>query len=59
MAQTVKRLLAMQGTWVQCLGQEDPLEKGLATHFRILALENPMDRGTWWAIVHGVPKSQT
>ena len=22
-------------------------------------LENPMDRGTWWAIVHGVPKSQT
>ena len=22
-------------------------------------LENPMDRGTWWAIVHGVPKGQT
>ena len=32
MAQTVKRLLAMQGTWVQCLGQEDPLEKEMATH---------------------------
>ena len=58
-AQTVKNLPTMWETWVQCLGQEDPLEKGLATHFRILALENPMDRGTWWAIVHGVPKSQT
>ena len=22
-------------------------------------LENPMDRGAWWATVHGVPKSQT
>ena len=33
----VKNLLAMQKTRVQSLGQEDPLEKGLATHSSILA----------------------
>ena len=32
MAQTVKRLPAMRETWVQSLGQEDPLEKEMATH---------------------------
>ena len=31
-AQTVKNLTAMQETWVRSLGQEDPLEKGMATH---------------------------
>ena len=36
-AQTVKNLLAMQETWVQSLGWEDPLEKGMATHSSILA----------------------
>ena len=36
-AQTVKDLSAMQETWVQSLGQEDPLEKGMATHSSILA----------------------
>ena len=36
-AQTVKNLPAMQETWVQSLGQEDPLEKGMSTHFSILA----------------------
>ena len=36
-----------------------PLEKGMATHSSILCLENPMDRGTWWATVHGVAQSQT
>ena len=35
MAQTVKILPAMQETWVQSLGQEDPLEKGVAMHFSI------------------------
>jgi len=34
-AQTVKNLLSMQETWVQSLGQEDPLEKGMATHYSI------------------------
>ena len=35
--QSVKNLSAVQETWVQSLGQEDPLEKGTATHSRILA----------------------
>ena len=43
---------------VQSLGQEDPLEKEIATHSRILAWRIPMDRGAWWATVHGVAKSQ-
>ena len=34
---TVKNLPAMQETWVQSLGQEDPLEKEIATHSSILA----------------------
>ena len=42
----------------QFLGQEDPLEKGMATH-SFSCLENPMDGGAWWATVHGVTKSQT
>ena len=33
----VKNLPAMQRTWVQSLGWEDPLEKGMATHSSILA----------------------
>ena len=37
MAQKVKRLPAMQETWIQSLGQEDPLEKEMATHSDILA----------------------
>ena len=37
MAQTVKNLSAMWETWVQSLGREDPLEKGVATHSNILA----------------------
>ena len=49
----------MQETWVQSLGQEDPLEKEMATHSSILAWKNPMDGGSWRAIVHGVTKSQT
>ena len=41
MAQTVKNLPAIQETWVQSLGQEDPLEKEMATHSSILAQEIP------------------
>ena len=37
MAHMVKNLPAMWETWVQSLGQEDPLEKGMATHSSILA----------------------
>ena len=41
MAQTVKNLPAEQETWVQSLGWEDPLEKGMATHSSILAWKIP------------------
>ena len=41
MAQAVKILPAMWETWVQSLGQEDPLEKEMATHSSILAWRIP------------------
>ena len=50
---------SVQETWVQSLGQEDPLEKSMETHPSSLCLENPMDRGAWWATVRGVTSSQT
>ena len=37
----VKNLLAMQQTWVPSLGQEDPLEKEMATHSSILSWRMP------------------
>ena len=55
----VKNPPAKQETWVQSLGWEDPLEKEMATHSSIFCLDNPMDRGAWWATVPGVAKSQT
>ena len=57
--QSVKNLPAMQETWVQSLGWQDHLEEGKATHFSILTWRIPMDRGAWWAAVHGVTMSQT
>ena len=53
-AQLVKNTAAMQETYVQFLGWEDPLEKGKATHSSISGLENSVDY-----VVHGVAKSQT
>ena len=41
MAQTVKNLPGMQETWIQSMGWEDPLEKGMATHPNILAWRIP------------------
>ena len=41
MAQTVRNLSAMQETWVQSLGQEDPLEEEMETHSSILAWRIP------------------
>ena len=45
MAQTLQNPLAIQEIRVQSLDQEDPLEK-------------EVDRGAWWATVHGVAKSR-
>ena len=41
------------------LGQEDPLEEGMATHSSIFAWKISMDRGAWLAVVYSVSKSQT
>ena len=41
MTQMVKNLPAMQEAWVRSMGQEDPLEKGLATHSSILEWKIP------------------
>ena len=41
MVQVVKNLPAMQETWVQSLGREDPLEKGMAAHYSICAWRIP------------------
>ena len=49
----VKNPPAVLETWVQSLRQEDPLEKEMTTHS---CLGNRMDRGAWWATVHGIAK---
>ena len=41
----VNDLVAVQETWVQSLGQEDPLEKRMATHSSILAWRTPWTEG--------------
>ena len=50
---------AMPETWIQHLGGEDPLEKGMTTHSSLLAWRIPIDRGAWRVTVHGVTKSRT
>ena len=47
MTQLVKNLPAMWETWVQSLGWEDPLEKGKATHYSILAWRIPWTYSLW------------
>ena len=47
----------MQEMSIQSLGQEDPLEEEMATYSSIVAWRSPMDRGAWWATVHGVTES--
>ena len=54
----VKNVPAMQETWIQSLGQEDPQEKEMATHSSILE-RIPMDRGARWATVHRVTQNWT
>ena len=61
MAQMVKNLPTVQKTRVLSLGQEDPLEKGMAADFSILAWRIPWteEPWAWWATAHGFTKSRT
>ena len=54
--QLVKNVLVVQETQVPSLGWGDPVEKEMANQFQYFCLGNPMDRGNWWATVHGVTK---
>ena len=56
---TGDKVSACQCKRVRSLGWEDPLEEEMAIQPSILAWKNPMDRGAWQAIVHGVAKSWT
>ena len=56
MVQIIKNSLVIQETWVQSLGWEDPLEKGMATHSSILAWRIPW---TEEPTVHGVTELDT
>ena len=49
----------MQEIWIQSLGWEDLLDKGNGNPLQYSCLENPMDRGAWWATVHGAAESYT
>ena len=53
-AQTVTNLPAVQETQVQSLGWEDSPGEGNGNPLQYSCLENSMDRGAWWAIVHEV-----
>ena len=46
-----------QGTQIRSLGWEDP-RKGHSSPLQYLCLENLMNRGAWWATVHGVAESR-
>ena len=47
----VKNLPAVRETWVASLGWEDPPGEGNGNPLQYFCLENPMDRGAWWAIL--------
>ena len=58
--QMVENSPAIQETRVWSLGWEDPLDKGMAVHYSIVAWRIPwMEEPSWWATVHGATKSQT
>ena len=58
-AQRLKHLPAMQGTWVRSLGSGRSPGEGNGNPLQYSCLENPMDGGAWWATVHRVVKSRT
>ena len=57
--QMVKNVPTMRETWVPSLGQDNHLREGSGNPLQYSCLENSTDRGAWWAIVHGVAKTQT
>ena len=58
-ARTIRRLLMMQGTWVQSLAWEDPLEKEMAAHSSTLAWKIPWVEEPGRLTVHEITKCQT
>ena len=60
-AQMVKNLPAMQETWVQPWVRKIPWRREwqLTPVFLYSCLEKSVDRGAWWATVHGVTRSRT
>ena len=54
----VKNPPAKQVMWVRSLGRKDPLEEEMAPHYSF-CLKNLMNKGAWWATVHGLAKSGT
>ena len=59
MTQMVKNPPAMRETWVRSLESGRSPGEGKDYPLQYFGLENSMDRGAWWATVHGVAKSQT
>ena len=57
MAQLVKNLSSVQEIQVRSLGQKDAPGEGKGYPLLYSCLENSMDRGAWWAVVHGVTLS--
>ena len=55
----VKNLFASAGDVGLIPGLRSSLGEGNGTPLQYSCLENPIDRGAWWAIAHGVAKSQT
>ena len=58
-AQTVKCLAYNAGDLGSILGLGRSSGEGNGNPLQYFCLENPMDRGVWWATVHGVAKSRT
>ena len=57
-AQLVKNLLAMRETWVPSLGFGRSSGEWKGYQLQYSGLENPRDRGAWWAAISGVAQSQ-
>ena len=58
-AQTVKRLAYNAGDLGSIPGSGRSSGEGNGTPLQYSCLENPMERGAWWATVHGIAKSRT